>query len=183
MMDDGDKLATSTKLQVKQDANRCFHTALGGRLSAELLSVGQMAERSGVAVSTLHFYERKGLIRSHRSSGNQRRYRRDTLRKLAVIRIAQRMGMPLETIREALARLPDERAPTLADWRRLSSAWRAELDERIVQLQQLRDQLTDCIGCGCLSLQRCRLRNPGDALAEHGAGPRRLIEHETAEPA
>ena len=142
----------------------------------ELLSVGQMAERSGVTVSTLHFYERKGLIKSHRSTGNQRRYRRDTLRKLAVIRVAQRMGMPLETIRDALARLPDERAPTLADWRRLSTAWRAELDERIAQLQGLRDQLTDCIGCGCLSLKRCRLRNPGDALAEHGAGPRRLIE-------
>lgn len=147
--------------------------------SSEVLSVGQMAERSGVAVSTLHFYERKGLIGSHRSTGNQRRYRRETLRKLAVIRVAQRMGMPLETIRDALARLPDKRAPTLADWRRLSTAWRAELDERISQLQALRDQLTDCIGCGCLSLKRCRLRNPGDELAEHGAGPRRLIEHET----
>ena len=150
-------------------------------LSSELLSVGQVAERSGAAVSTLHFYERKGLIKSYRSTGNQRRYRRDTLRKLAVIRIAQRMGMPLETIREALSGLPDERAPTLADWRRLSTAWRAELDERIAQLQALRDQLTDCIGCGCLSLKLCRLRNPGDALAEHGAGPRRLIEHDTAE--
>ena len=98
-----------------------------------------------------------------------------------MIRIAQRMGMPLERIRDALARLPDERAPTLADWRRLSTAWRAELDERIAQLRSLRDQLTDCIGCGCLSLKRCRLRNPGDALAENGAGPRRLIEQEAQE--
>lgn len=147
-----------------------------GAVSAELLSVGEMAERGGVTVSTLHFYEAKGLIRSTRSAGNQRRYRRDALRKLAVIRIAQRVGMPLEAIREALSQLPDERSPTLADWRRLSSRWRAELDERIAQLQSLRDQLTDCIGCGCLSLQRCRLRNPGDELAEHGSGPRRLIE-------
>ncbi len=142
----------------------------------ETLSVGQMAERAGVAVSTLHFYESKGLIRSHRSAGNQRRYKREALRRLAVIRIAQRVGLPLEAIREALAALPAERTPTAADWRRLSTAWRAELDARIGQLQALRDQLTDCIGCGCLSLQRCRLRNPGDELAEHGAGPRRIIE-------
>lgn len=145
-------------------------------MGADYLSVGEVAERSGVAVSTLHFYESRGLVSSTRSGGNQRRYRRDVLRKLAVIRIAQRVGMPLEAIGDALSRLPDGRAPTLADWRRLSSAWRAELDERIAQLQSLRDQLTDCIGCGCLSLKRCRLRNPGDALGEHGAGPRRLIE-------
>lgn len=144
--------------------------------SAETLSVGELAERGGVAVSTLHFYEAKGLLRSHRSAGNQRRYKREALRRLAVIRIAQRVGMPLEQIRDALAALPDERTPTAADWRRLSTAWRAELDARISQLQALRDQLTDCIGCGCLSLQRCRLRNPGDALAAQGAGPRRIIE-------
>lgn len=140
------------------------------------LSVGELAQRSGVAVSTLHFYESKGLISSQRSAGNQRRYGRDTLRKVAVIRTAQRVGVPLQTIGQALAQLPQGRAPNLADWRRLSAAWRAELDDRILQLQQLRDQLTDCIGCGCLSLQRCRLRNPGDTMAEHGAGPRRLIE-------
>ncbi|WP_395703475.1 redox-sensitive transcriptional activator SoxR [Aquabacterium sp.] len=144
--------------------------------SAETLSVGELAERGGVAVSTLHFYEARGLLRSHRSAGNQRRYKREALRRLAVIRIAQRVGMPLEQIRDALAALPDERTPTAADWRRLSTAWRAELDARISQLQALRDQLTDCIGCGCLSLQRCRLRNPGDALAAQGAGPRRIIE-------
>ena len=145
-------------------------------MNGELLSVGQMAERSGVAISTLHFYESKGLIHSLRSAGNQRRYRRDTLRKVAAIRIAQRVGIPLATIRETLAGLPDGRAPTLADWRRLSAAWRGELETRIAALQSLRDQLTDCIGCGCLSLRRCRLRNPGDAMGEHGPGPRRLIE-------
>jgi MerR family redox-sensitive transcriptional activator SoxR len=145
-------------------------------MSGELLSVGQMAERSGVTVSTLHFYESEGLIDSQRSAGNQRRYRRDTLRKVAVIRTAQRVGIPLKTIREALLRLPDGRSPTLADWRKLSAAWRGELDARIAELQSLRDQLSDCIGCGCLSLQRCRLRNPGDALGAHGPGPRRLVE-------
>jgi MerR family redox-sensitive transcriptional activator SoxR len=149
--------------------------------SGQTLSVGEVAERSGVAVSTLHFYESKGLIRSTRNAGNQRRYRRDALRQLAVIRIAQRVGMPLEAIHAALSRLPEGRSPTLADWRALSSAWRAELDERIAQLQSLRDQLTDCIGCGCLSLRRCRLRNPDDRLAEHGAGPRRLIEAQDEE--
>jgi MerR family redox-sensitive transcriptional activator SoxR len=138
-------------------------------------SVGQLAQRSGVAISTLHFYESKGLISSQRSAGNQRRYGRDTLRKVAVIRIAQRVGIPLQDIGSALASLPDGRTPTLADWRRLSAAWRAELDARIDKLQALRDQLTDCIGCGCLSLQRCRLRNPGDTMAELGAGPRRLL--------
>jgi len=140
------------------------------------LTVGELAQRSGVAVSTLHFYETRGLIESRRSAGNQRRYRRDMLRKVALIRVAQRVGLPLDTIRAALAGLPDGRSPTLADWRRLSAGWRGELDARIAELQALRDQLTDCIGCGCLSLQRCRLRNPADTLAEQGPGPRRLIE-------
>jgi len=139
-----------------------------------------MAARCGVAVSTLHFYESEGLIDCLRSPGNQRRYRRETLRRVAVIRTAQRVGVPLKAIGEALSRLPDGRAPTLADWRRLSAAWRADLDARIATLQSLRDQLTDCIGCGCLSLQRCRLRNPGDAMGEHGPGPRVLIEPKTS---
>ena len=137
------------------------------------LSVGQVAERSGVAVSTLHFYEARGLIASRRSAGNQRRYARDVLRRIAVIRVAQRVGMPLEDIREALAGLPDARTPTRADWTRLSAGWRRALDARIEQLISLRDQLDDCIGCGCLSLQRCKLGNPGDALAEEGGGARR----------
>lgn len=138
-----------------------------------MLGVGEVAKRSGLAVSALHFYERRGLIRSVRSAGNQRLYARDVLRRLAVIRVAQRVGVPLEAIRRAFAALPDERTPTRAEWARMSAAWRRELDARIRDLQHLRDQLTDCIGCGCLSLRRCRLSNPGDALGEDGDGPRR----------
>ena len=137
------------------------------------LSVGEVAKRSGVAVSALHFYEAKGLIHSHRSEGNQRRYGRDTLRRIAIIRAAQRVGMPLATIREALASLPEARTPTRRDWSRMSSAWRDELDARINELIRMRDTLDDCIGCGCLSLDRCRLANPGDVLGEQGAGPQR----------
>lgn len=139
------------------------------------LSVGEVARRSGVAVSTLHFYETKGLIRSLRTEGNQRRYPRGILRRVAVIKVAQRTGIPLASIQAALSRLPDGRAPTADEWAELSRAWRAELDERILRLTQLRDQLDDCIGCGCLSIDRCRLRNPGDRLASEGAGPRRLL--------
>lgn len=137
------------------------------------LGIGEVARRSGLAVSALHFYERRGLIRSVRSAGNQRRYARDVLRRLAVIRVAQRVGVPLEAIRLAFAGLPDERTPTRAEWARMSAAWRGELDARIRDLQHLRDQLTDCIGCGCLSLRRCRLNNPDDALGAEGDGPRR----------
>jgi MerR family transcriptional regulator, redox-sensitive transcriptional activator SoxR len=139
------------------------------------LTVGQLAERSGVAVSALHFYEAKGLISSRRTAGNQRRYTRDTLRRVAFIRVSQRVGIPLRAIKEALARLPAERTPTRSDWARLSAAWRADLDERIATLRQLRDNLTDCIGCGCLSLGQCKLVNPGDVLAAAGPGPRRLL--------
>lgn len=140
------------------------------------LTVGEVAQRSGVAVSALHFYEAKGLIHSHRTTGNQRRYSRDMLRRIAIIRAAQRVGMPLATIREALASLPEARTPTRRDWARLSTAWREELDLRIEQLTQMRDTLDDCIGCGCLSLDRCRLANPGDRLGEHGAGPQRWVD-------
>ena len=142
----------------------------------EELSVGQLARRSGVAVSALHFYEAKGLIRSRRTDGNQRRYARDTLRRVAVIRVAQRVGIPLATIREALATLPDDRTPTRADWSRLSARWRGELDDRIRQLSQLRDTLDGCIGCGCLSLRRCKLANPADALGRQGDGAQRWHE-------
>lgn len=138
------------------------------------LTVGQLAERSGVAVSALHFYEAKGLISSRRTAGNQRRYTRDTLRRVAFIRLAQRLGIPLKTIKEALSALPEERTPTRGDWARLSATWRAELDDRIEQLQRLRDDLTDCIGCGCLSLDRCALANPHDRLGEEGPGARRM---------
>ncbi|WP_245678471.1 redox-sensitive transcriptional activator SoxR [Chondromyces crocatus] len=139
------------------------------------LTVGQLAERSGVAVSALRFYEAEGLIHSRRTSGNQRRYARETLRRVAFIRVSQRVGIPLSVIRDALAKLPDRRTPTTEDWERLSKAWRAELDERIVTLQRLRDELTECIGCGCLSLDHCRLANPYDVLAKEGSGPRRWL--------
>lgn len=140
---------------------------------AQELSVGDVARRSGVAVSALHFYERKGLIRSLRTAGNQRRFSRDVLRRLAVIRVAQRVGMPLEAVANAFAALPENKTPTRAEWAKMSALWRGELDQRIEELLLLRDQLTDCIGCGCLSLKRCRLANPGDALGEQGDGARR----------
>jgi MerR family redox-sensitive transcriptional activator SoxR len=130
------------------------------------LTVGQLAERSGVAVSALHFYESKGLISSRRTTGNQRRYTRDTLRRVAFIRLSQRLGIPLKTIKEALSELPEGRTPTRDDWARLSAAWRSELDDRIAQLQRLRDDLTDCIGCV--------LANPYDRLGEEGPGARRI---------
>ncbi|HEY4294342.1 redox-sensitive transcriptional activator SoxR [Luteibacter sp.] len=137
------------------------------------LSVGEAARRAGVAVSALHFYERKGLIRSLRTSGNQRRYGADVLRRLAVIRVAQRVGIPLETVRRAFEALPEERTPTREEWAIMSAAWHEELEERIAQLVNLKDRLTDCIGCGCLSLTACALANPGDTLAAEGDGARR----------
>jgi MerR family redox-sensitive transcriptional activator SoxR len=138
------------------------------------LTVGQLAKRSGVAVSALHFYEAKGLIRSSRSPGNQRRYPREVLRRVSVIKLAQRVGVPLADIHEALKSLPQNRAPTAAEWRRLSSKWKAGLDERIAKLTKLRDQLDQCIGCGCLSINNCWLRNPWDKLGAQGPGARLL---------
>ena len=138
------------------------------------LSVGEAAKRSGVAVSTLHFYEAQGLIKGSRTRGNQRRYPREVLRRIATIKVAQKAGVPLATIQRALASLPEDRAPTREDWRRLSTGRRKELDSRIKKLTQLRDRLDDCIGCGCLSITACPLRNPLDELAEQGAGPRLL---------
>ena len=142
---------------------------------AKELTVGQVAQRAGVTVSALHFYERQGLIHSRRTAGNQRRYRRDTLRRVSFIRISQRVGIPLARIRQALQQLPDSRTPTRTDWTNLSAQWRDELDARIQQLVNLRDHLTDCIGCGCLSLDTCTLSNPDDELATSGPGPRRLM--------
>ncbi len=138
------------------------------------LSVGEVATRSGVPVSTIHFYESKGLIQSWRSAGNQRRYPRGVLRRIAVIKVAQRTGVPLTVIGEALATLPEGRPPTAQDWNRMSAVWKDELDARIARLTKLRDQLDGCIGCGCLSLEACPLRNPRDELAQEGAGPRLL---------
>jgi MerR family redox-sensitive transcriptional activator SoxR len=141
----------------------------------ELLTIGDFAARSGVAPSALRYYEREGLIRSTRTGGNQRRYRRTELRRVAFIRIAQQVGVSLEEIREALAALPENRTPTKADWSRLSGRWRRRLEERITLMERLRDQLTGCIGCGCLSMQRCKLINPDDTLAATGPGPRNLL--------
>jgi MerR family transcriptional regulator, redox-sensitive transcriptional activator SoxR len=138
------------------------------------LTPGDLADRSGVAISALHFYEREGLINSRRTSGNQRRYSRETLRRVAFIRMSQRLGIPLTKVRDALATLPADRVPASRDWARLSAGWREDLDDRIVHLQRLRDNLADCIGCGCLSLRSCALSNPGDILAERGPGPVRL---------
>ncbi|MCT2591788.1 redox-sensitive transcriptional activator SoxR [Streptomyces sp. N2-109] len=144
--------------------------------NAKEATVGELAERAGVATSALRFYEREGLIRSRRTSGNQRRYSRDTLRRVAFIRASQRLGMPLAAIREALALLPDNRTPTREDWARVSEGWRSDLDERIRLMQQLRDNLTDCIGCGCLSIDVCVLTNPEDQLGHEGPGARRLAQ-------
>lgn len=134
------------------------------------LGVGEVATRSGVAVSTIHFYEQQGLIKGWRTSGNQRRFHRDVLRRIAVIKVAQHLGLPLAAIAEALATLPTERTVTAADWQRLSATWHEELTSRINLLAQLRDQLGECIGCGCLSLEACQLRNPDDRLAGKGPG-------------
>ncbi|ASY69101.1 MAG: redox-sensitive transcriptional activator SoxR [Sinorhizobium fredii] len=147
------------------------------------LTVGEVAERSGITVSTLHFYETKGLIRSNRSRGNQRRYPRAVLRRVAVIKVAQRTGIPLAEIQSALAVLPDERPLTVEDWSRLSEAWRQQLDDRIAKLTSLRDQLTGCIGCGCLSMRDCPLRNPYDVLGSEGAGPRLMDPSENMDDA
>ncbi|MCB5169735.1 redox-sensitive transcriptional activator SoxR [Streptomyces bambusae] len=136
------------------------------------LTVGQVAARSGAAVSALHFYESKGLISSRRTSGNQRRYSRDTLRRVAFIRAAQRVGIPLATIGEALAKLPEGRTPNREDWAVLSEDWQAELDGRIARLVRLRDHLADCIGCGCLSLKNCVLSNPDDTVGRDLTGSR-----------
>jgi MerR family redox-sensitive transcriptional activator SoxR len=139
------------------------------------LAIGEVARRSGLAPSALRFYESRELIRSERSSGGQRLYRRDVLRRVAVIRIAQRVGFTLAEVREALAALPVDRAPTRSAWESLSQAWREELETRISTLERFRDELSGCIGCGCLSLRRCRLYNPGDIASDLGTGPRYLL--------
>ena len=146
----------------------------GSPLSSGELTVGQVAARSGVTVSALHFYEAEGLIGSVRTAGNQRRFPREVLRRVAFIRASQAVGIPLRRIKDALDRLPDGRTPTRRDWERLSAAWRDDLDGRITGLQHLRDRLSGCIGCGCLSLGLCKLVNPDDLLGQEGPGPRNL---------
>lgn len=136
------------------------------------LSVGQVAERAGVSVSALHFYERLELIFSTRTSGNQRRYDRSVLRRVAIIRAAQRAGIPLSLVAEVFAELPAQAVPTQADWQRLSQHWQVELDTRIAALEKLRGSLGGCIGCGCLSLTECGFVNPDDQVAHQGPGAR-----------
>ena len=139
------------------------------------LSIGETAQRSGVATSALRFYETRNLIASHRGPGNQRRYHRSMLRRISIIKVAQSLGLSLEEISKALETLPNKRTPTRRDWEKLSLKWRDQLDARIANLQKLREKLSGCIGCGCLSLKRCVLYNPGDRVAAKGAGPRYLL--------
>ncbi|MFI8527257.1 redox-sensitive transcriptional activator SoxR [Promicromonospora sukumoe] len=142
---------------------------------ASWLKPGQVARRAGVAVSTLHYYEQIGLIRSRRTAGDRREFRRDTLRLVAFIRASQTLGIPLSRIKQALDDLPHDEPPTKRDWARLARHWRTDLDARIARLTALRDNLANCIGCGCLSLTACPYTNPDDALALEGPGARRLI--------
>jgi MerR family redox-sensitive transcriptional activator SoxR len=139
-------------------------------LVKEALSVGQVAKRCGIKVSTLHFYETKGLISSFRNTGNQRRYKREVLRRISVIKAAQKIGITLAEIQQAFAKLPNQRTPNKDDWAQLSTFWQQVLDQRIQYMQKLRDSLTGCIGCGCLSMNKCPIYNPDDILATEGVG-------------
>jgi len=136
----------------------------------QLLTIGELSRRSGLATSALRFYETQGLISAERTAGGQRRYSRSALRRVALVRAAQRVGLPLAEVAEALRTLPHDHTPTKRDWQRLSARWRQRLEARIVAMEGLRDDLTSCIGCGCLSLRTCALSNPGDAVAARGPG-------------
>lgn len=149
----------------------------------EYLTIGALAARSGLAPSALRFYESRGLLQSERTSGDRRRYLRDALRRVAFIRAAQRVGLSLDEIAAALASLPGGKTPTRADWARLSRSWQPLLDARIAEITKLRDDLTGCIGCGCLSLGRCRLYNPEDTAAAKGPGARYLLGDRAPTPA
>lgn len=149
-------------------------------MTREQLTIGAISERTGVAPSALRFYEAEGLIHATRSDGGQRRYSRDTIRRVSFIRVAKEVGLSLDEIRDSLVSLPDNRTPTKSDWERLSAAWRPRIDHQIAVLERFRDRLTGCIGCGCLSLQACRLLNPGDAVAERGPGPRYVLDDDPA---
>jgi MerR family transcriptional regulator, redox-sensitive transcriptional activator SoxR len=140
-----------------------------------MITIGEVAERSGLAASAIRFYERQGLLRAERTAGGQRRFRRDVLRRIAFIRIAQRVGLSLDEIVEALAGLPADKAPNAQDWQRLTRGWRQRIDNRIGLLEALRSGLTSCIGCGCLSLRTCALSNPDDMAGTLGPGPRYLL--------
>lgn len=142
----------------------------------DLLPIGELARRTGLSVSAIRYYESKGLIEPHRTGGNQRRFFRSDIRRLSFILIAQRLGLSLEEIEAQLARLPHGRTPNVRDWAAISRTIRAELDVRIAELSRARDNLDGCIGCGCLSLKKCALYNPDDALAARGPGPRNVID-------
>lgn len=146
-----------------------------------LLTIGETAKRCGVATSTLRFYESEQLIQSFRGPGNQRRYHRSMLRRISLIKVAQSLGLSLKEIGAALDTLPDKRTPTQTDWEKLSRHWRDQLDQRITSLQKMREQLSGCIGCGCLSLKNCALYNPADIAASKGVGPRFLLGDEPPE--
>ena len=145
-------------------------------VTEELLSIGAVSERTGVPSSALRFYEAEGLVQTVRSTGGQRRYHRDAIRRVSFIRIAQEVGLTLAEIREALSSLPEHRAPTQRDWHRLATSWGPRLDAQIGKLERLRDRLEGCIGCGCLSLQVCRIMNPDDAVGARGPGPRYVLD-------
>lgn len=140
----------------------------------DLLGIGEVSRRSGVPVSALHFYEELGLIVATRTAGNQRRYRRHMLRRISLIVVAKRLGIPLSDVQEVFTSLPIDHPPSQRDWRRVAQLWRAEIERRRTQLEHLQRELTGCIGCGCLSMKACRLLNPEDALADEGPGPRRI---------
>jgi MerR family transcriptional regulator, redox-sensitive transcriptional activator SoxR len=156
---------SSSELEVKSDL--CFPARIN-----DLLTIGEVAKRSGVATSALRFYEDRGLIGSERAGSGHRRYPRAVLRRIAFIVFAQRIGLTLDEIKEELNQLPGDHAPNRRDWSRLSASWTARIDERIAELERLRAGLTECIGCGCLSLDRCQLANPGDRAGRSGPGPR-----------
>jgi MerR family redox-sensitive transcriptional activator SoxR len=145
------------------------------KLSQNFLTIGETARRSGIATSALRFYETRGLISSVRIAGNHRRYHRAMLRRIAIVRVAQTLGLSLQEIADAFANLPDKRTPTRKDWARLSATWGRKLDQRIADLQNLRGRLSGCIGCGCLSMKKCSLYNAGDEAADLGSGPRYLL--------
>lgn len=168
-------------MKLDRDRGRA-HPATVGAVAEVLLTIGDVAERTGVAASALRFYESEGLVEATRTAGGQRRYARSVLRRIAFVRVAQRVGLSLEEIRDALATLPAGRTPTKADWARLSASWRPRLDDQIAVLERLRDELTSCIGCGCLSLRDCLLSNPDDVAAASGPGPRYLLAGDRPDP-
>ena len=147
-------------------------------MQCEHLTIGELSERTGVAASALRFYEAEGLVSATRSEGGQRRYTRATIRRVSFIRVAKAVGLSLDEIGGTLASLPDSRTPNKRDWERLSAGWRPRIDHQIGVLERLRDRLTGCIGCGCLSLQACKLLNPGDQAAQRGPGPRFVLDDE-----